>query len=155
MPMTFVKPEELDSYVGKSLEPSEWLTIDQERINNFADATNDHQFIHVDPEQAKPIFGSTVAHGFLTLSLTAGIPFSQEGLGLVLEGTKMGLNYGLDKVRFLSPVPVNSEVRLKIKCNDITEKNPGQFLLKNEVTMEIKGVEKPAYIAETLSMFVT
>ena len=63
----------------------------------------------------------------------------------------MGLNYGLDKVRFLSPVPVNSRVRLKIKCNDITEKNPGQFLLKNEVTMEIKGIEKPAYIAETLN----
>ena len=66
MPMTFVKPEELDSYVGKSLEPSEWLAIDQERINNFADATNDHQFIHVDPEQAVPIFGSTIAHGFLS-----------------------------------------------------------------------------------------
>jgi len=73
MPMTFVKPEELDSYVGKSLEPSEWLTIDQERINNFADATNDHQFIHVDPEQAAPIFGSTIAHGFLSLSLATVI----------------------------------------------------------------------------------
>mgnify|MGYP005711977035 FL=1 len=73
MPMTFVKPEELDSYVGKSLEPSKWLTIDQERINNFADATNDHQFIHVNPEQAEPIFGSTIAHGFLSLSLTSGM----------------------------------------------------------------------------------
>ena len=155
MAITVVKVEDLESYVGKELGATDWFKIDQERINKFADATLDHQFIHVDPEQAKPIFGSTVAHGFLTLSLTAGIPFSQEGLGLVLEGTKMGLNYGLDKVRFLSPVPVNSEVRLKIKCNDITEKNPGQFLLKNEVTMEIKGVEKPAFIAETLSMFVT
>ena len=155
MAITVVKVEDLESYVGKELGATDWFKIDQERINKFADATLDHQFIHVDPEQAKPIFGSTVAHGFLTLSLTAGIPFSQEGLGLVLEGTKMGLNYGLDKVRFLSPVPVNSEVRFKIKCNDITEKNPGQFLLKNEVTMEIKGVEKPAYIAETLSMFVT
>tara|TARA_A100001388_G_C28751744_1_gene492571 strand:+ start:110 stop:571 length:462 start_codon:yes stop_codon:yes gene_type:complete len=153
--MKTIKPDEINSYIGKEIGVSEWVTIDQEMINKFADATLDHQFIHVDPEQAKPIFGSTVAHGFLTLSLTAGIPFSQEGLGLVLEGTKMGLNYGLDKVRFLSPVPVNSEVRLKIKCNDITEKNPGQFLLKNEVTMEIKGVEKPAFIAETLSMFVT
>ena len=73
MPMTFVKPEELDSYVGKSREPSEWLAIDQERINNFADATNDHQFIHVDPQKAAPIFGSTIAHGFLSLSLTSGM----------------------------------------------------------------------------------
>ena len=153
MPMTIVKPEELDSYIGKSLEPSEWLTIDQERINKFADATMDQQFIHVDPEQATPVFGSTIAHGFLSLSLVAGIPFEQE-IGMVLEGTKMGLNYGLDKVRFLSPVPVNSEVRIRMKCIDITEKNPGQYLAKTEVTMEIKGVEKPAFVAETLSMFI-
>ena len=113
----------------------------------------DHQFIHVDPEQATPVFGSTIAHGFLSLSLVAGIPFEQE-IGMVLEGTKMGLNYGLDKVRFLSPVPVNSEVRILMKCIDITEKNPGQFLAKTEVTMEIKGVEKPAFVAETLSMFI-
>ena len=153
MPMTIVKPEELDSYIGKSLEPSEWLTIDQERINKFADATMDQQFIHVDPEQATPVFGSTIAHGFLSLSLVAGIPFEQE-IGMVIEGTKMGLNYGLDKVRFLSPVPVNSKVRIHMKCIDVTEKNPGQYLLKTEVTMEIKGVEKPAFVAETLSMFI-
>ena len=83
----------------------------------------------------------------------AGIPFEQE-IGMVLEGTKMGLNYGLDKVRFLSPVPVNSEVRIRMKCIDVTEKNPGQYLAKTEVTMEIKGVEKPAFVAETLSMFI-
>ena len=126
----------------------------QERIDKFADATMDHQFIHVDPKQAEPIFGSTIAHGFLSLSLVAGISFEQE-IGMVLEGTKMGLNYGLDKVRFLSPVPVNSEVRIHTKCIDVTEKNPGQFLVKNEVSMEIKGVDKPAYIAETLSLFIT
>ncbi len=114
----------------------------------------DHQFIHVDPAQAEPIFGSTIAHGFLSLSLVAGIPYQQQ-IGLILEGTKMGLNYGLDKVRFLSPVPVNSEVRISMKCVDITEKNPGQFLAKNEVTMEIKGVDKPAFVAETLSLFIT
>lgn len=85
--------------------------------------------------------------------MAAGIPFDQE-MGLVLEGTKMGLNYGLDKVRFLSPVPVDSEVRIRMECLDISEKNPGQFLSKTKVTMEIKGVEKPAYIAETLSMFI-
>ena len=99
------------------------------------------------------MFGSTIAHGFLSLSLIAGIPFEQE-IGMVLEGTKMGLNYGLDKVRFLSPVPVNSEVRIRMKCMDINEKNPGQYLAKFEVTMEIKGVEKPAYVAEALTMFI-
>ena len=153
MPMTIVKPEELDSYIGKSLKPSEWLVIDQERINKFADATMDQQFIHVDPEQATPVFGSTIAHGFLSLSMVAGIPFDQE-IGMVLDGTKMGLNYGLDKVRFLSPVPVDSEVRIRMKCIDVTEKNPGQYLVKTEVTMEIKGVDKPAFVAETLSMFI-
>jgi len=148
-----VKSSEIDSIIGKEVGTSDWIIIDQDRINKFAEATMDHQFIHVDPEQAEPIFGSTIAHGFLSLSLVAGIPFQQE-IGMILEGTKMGLNYGLDKVRFLSPVPVNSEVRIVMKCISITEKNPGQFLAKNEVTMEIKGVEKPAFVAETLSMFV-
>jgi len=149
-----VKPSEIDSVIGTEIGISDWVTIDQERIDKFADATMDHQFIHVDPEQAKPIFGSTIAHGFLSLSLVAGIPFTQE-IGMVLEGTKMGLNYGLDKVRFLSPVPVDSKVRIHMKCIDITEKNPGQYLAKTEVTMEIEGVEKPAFVAETLSMFIT
>ena len=151
MAITVVKVEDLESYVGKELGATDWFKIDQERINKFADATLDHQFIHVDPEQATPIFGSTIAHGFLTLSLTAGIG---QDVALVVEGAKMGLNYGLDKVRFLSPVPVGSEVRIRTECMDITEKNPGQFLIKTKVTMEIKGVEKPAYIAETLAMYI-
>ena len=151
--MKVINPSEIDSVIGTQVGVSDWVLIDQDRINKFADATMDHQFIHVDPEQATPVFGSTIAHGFLSLSLVAGIPFNQE-IGLVLEGTKMGLNYGLDKVRFLSPVPVDSEVRIRMKCIDISEKNPGQYLAKTEVTMEIKGVEKPAFVAETLSMFV-
>ena len=151
--MKVINPSEIESVIGTEVGVSDWVLIDQDRINKFADATMDHQFIHVDPEQATPIFGSTIAHGFLSLSLVAGIPFDQE-IGLVLEGTKMGLNYGLDKVRFLSPVPVDSEVRIRMKCIDISEKNPGQYLAKTEVTMEIKGVEKPAFVAETLSMFV-
>ena len=151
--LKIVKPSEIDSVLGTEVGVSDWITIDQERIDKFADATMDHQFIHVDPEQATPVFGSTIAHGFLSLSLVAGIPFEQE-IGMVLEGTKMGLNYGLDKVRFLSPVPVNSEVRIRMKCIDVTEKNSGQFLAKIEVTMEIKGIEKPAFVAETLSMFI-
>ena len=148
-----VKTDDIDKVIGTEVGVSDWVIIDQDRIDKFADATMDHQFIHVDPEQASPVFGSTIAHGFLSLSLVAGIPFDQE-IGMVLEGTKMGLNYGLDKVRFLSPVPVNSEVRIHMKCIDITEKNPGQYLAKTEVTMEIKGVDKPAFVAETLSMFV-
>ena len=148
-----VKSSEIDSVLGTEIGVSDWVTIDQDRIDKFADATMDHQFIHVDPERATPVFGSTIAHGFLSLSLVAGIPFEQE-IGMVLEGTKMGLNYGLDKVRFLSPVPVNSEVRIRMKCIDIIEKNPGQYLAKTEVTMEIKGVDKPAFVAETLSMFI-
>ena len=148
-----VKPSEIDTVLGTEVGVSDWVTIDQERIDKFADATMDHQFIHVDSEQATPVFGSTIAHGFLSLSMVAGIPFEQE-IGMVLDGTKMGLNYGLDKVRFLSPVPVNSEVRIRMKCIDITEKNPGQYLAKTEVTMEIKGVDKPAFVAETLSMFI-
>ena len=151
--MKVINPSEIDSVIGTEVGVSDWVLIDQDRINKFADATMDHQFIHVDPEQATPVFGSTIAHGFLSLSLVAGIPFDQE-IGLVLEGTKMGLNYGLDKVRFLSPVPVDSEVRIRMKCIDISEKNPGQYLAKTEVTMEIKGVEKPAFVAEPLSMFV-
>jgi acyl dehydratase len=148
-----VKTSEIESVIGTEVGVSDWIVIDQERIDKFADATMDHQFIHVDPEKATPVFGSTIAHGFLSLSLIAGIPFEQE-IGMVLEGTKMGLNYGLDKVRFLSPVPVNSEVRIIMKCIDINEKNPGQYLAKFEVNMEIKGVEKPAYVAESLTMFI-
>ena len=151
--LKIVKSSEIDSVIGTEICVSDWVTIDQDRIDKFADATMDHQFIHVDPEQATPVFGSTIAHGFLSLSLVAGIPFEQE-IGMVLEGTKMGLNYGLDKVRFLSPVPVNSEVRIRMKCIDINEKNPDQYLAKTEVTMEIKGVDKPAFVAETLSMFI-
>ena len=148
-----VKTSEIESVKGTEIGISDWITIDQERIDKFADATMDHQFIHVDSEKATAVFGSTIAHGFLSLSLVAGIPFSP-GIVMILEGTKMGLNYGLDKVRFLSPVPVNSEVRIRMKCMDINEKNPGQYLAKFEVTMEIKGVEKPAFVAESLPRFI-
>ena len=151
--LKIIKSTEIDSVIGQEVGVSDWITIDQDRINKFAEATLDDQFIHTDPEKATPIFGSTIAHGFLSLSLVAGIPFSQN-IGLVLEGTKMALNYGLDKVRFLSPVPGNSEVKIRMKCIEINEKNPGQFLAKTEVTMEIKGVDKPAFVAESLSMYV-
>ncbi len=148
--MPLVPVAQLQDYVGKELGRSEWLTIDQQRINQFAECTGDHQFIHVDPVKAKHTpFGSTIAHGFLSLSL---IPVLLEKLMLSPEGMKMAVNYGLDSVRFIQPVKVDSRVRLAAKVLDITEKRPGQWLIKIEATLEIEGQDKPAYIAESLSL---
>ncbi|MGF6398358.1 acyl dehydratase [Pseudomonas frederiksbergensis] len=148
--MPNVPVAELKDYVGKELGRSEWLTIDQERINLFAEATGDYQFIHVDPvKAAQTPFGSTIAHGFLSLSL---IPKLMEDILILPEGAKMVVNYGLDSVRFIQPVKVNSRVRLKVDMNDVIEKKPGQWLLKATATLEIEGSDKPAYIAEPLSL---
>ena len=148
--MPFVPVTELKNYIGKELGCSDWLTIDQERINLFAEATGDFQFIHVDPVKAENTpFGATIAHGFLTLSL---IPQLMGDLLVLPEGMKMVINYGLDTVRFVQPVLVNSRVRLKVELTDATEKKPGQWLLKATTTMEIEGQEKPAFVAEPLSM---
>ncbi|WP_397451216.1 MaoC family dehydratase [Pseudomonas sp. NA-150] len=148
--MPIVPVAELKNYAGKELGCSEWLTIDQDRINLFAEATGDFQFIHVDPvKAAQTPFGSTIAHGFLSLSL---IPKLMEDLLLVPEGLKMVVNYGLDSVRFIQPVKVNSRVRLSVKMAEIIEKKPGQWLLKATATLEIEGSEKPAYVAESLSL---
>jgi acyl dehydratase len=148
--MPFVPTTELKNYIGKDLGRSEWLTIEQDRIDQFAECTGDHQFIHVDPEKAKLTpFGTTIAHGFLSLSL---IPALCSKLQILPEGMKMGINYGLDSVRFIQPVKVGSRVRAQLTLIDVTEKNPGQWLTKGRVTLEIEGVEKPAYIAETLSL---
>jgi acyl dehydratase len=148
--MPYVPVAELSQYVGKELGRSEWLKIDQQRINLFAEATGDFQFIHVDPEKAsKTPFGATIAHGFLTLSL---IPKLMEDILVLPEGMKMVVNYGLDSVRFIQPVKVDSQVRLKVELTDATEKKPGQWLLKATATLEIEGEEKPAYIAEPLSL---
>jgi acyl dehydratase len=148
--MPYVPVAELKDYVGKELGRSEWLTIDQERINLFAVATGDYQFIHVDPvKAAQTPFGSTIAHGFLSLSL---IPKLMEDILILPEGAKMVVNYGLDSVRFIQPVKVNSRVRLKVDMNEVIEKKPGQWLLKATATLEIEGSDKPAYIAEPLSL---
>ncbi|MDR8366415.1 MULTISPECIES: MaoC family dehydratase [Pseudomonas] len=148
--MPYVPVAELKDYVGKELGRSQWLTIDQERINLFAEATGDYQFIHVDPvKAAQTPFGSTIAHGFLSLSL---IPKLMEDILILPEGAKMVVNYGLDSVRFIQPVKVNSRVRLKVDMNDVIEKKPGQWLLKATATLEIEGSDKPAYIAEPLSL---
>jgi acyl dehydratase len=146
-----VPAETLKDYIGKDMGESEWLVVDQDRINQFADATLDHQFIHVDTEKATPLFGSTIAHGFLSLSLMAGMPAPQ----VAPDNMTMAFNYGLDRVRFLTPVNVGSKVRTKAKLLSVDDKGDGQYLVKNEVTMEIEGQEKPAYIAESLTMYVT
>ncbi|WP_268799418.1 MaoC family dehydratase [Pseudomonas huanghezhanensis] len=148
--MPYVPVAALKSYEGKELGYSEWLTIDQARINLFAEATGDYQFIHVDPVQAAQTpFGSTIAHGFLSLSL---MPKLMESLLVLPEGLKMVLNYGLDSVRFIQPVKVDSRVRLKVALTQVIEKKPGQWLLKATATLEIEGQEKPAFIAEPLSL---
>ncbi|EZH84405.1 MaoC family dehydratase [Ectopseudomonas composti] len=148
--MPLVPVAELKDYVGKELGKSEWLSIDQERINQFAECTGDHQFIHVDPEKAKLTpFGTTIAHGFLSLSL---VPMLMEKIMIMPQGLKMAVNYGLDSVRFIQPVKVNSKVRLVVTLTDATEKNPGQWLLKARAVLEIEGQEKPAYIAEPLTL---
>lgn len=150
--MKVVPVDQLGDYVGKEIGESDWFTVDQDRINAFADATNDHQFIHVDPEAAKATpWGTTIAHGFLSLSL---IPFLTASAGIVPEGMVMSINYGSDKVRFLEAVKVGSDVRAKVRLADVTSKGPGRWLFKTDVTVEIKGSEKPALIAETLSMFI-
>ncbi|WP_417705058.1 MaoC family dehydratase [Pseudomonas sp.] len=148
--MPFVPVAELKDHVGKELGKSEWLTIDQQRINQFAECTGDHQFIHVDPEKAKLTpFGTTIAHGFLSLSL---VPMLMEGIMIMPQGLKMAVNYGLDSVRFIQPVKVDAKVRLTVTLTDATEKNPGQWLLKARAVLEIEGQEKPAYIAEPLTL---
>ncbi len=147
-----IKPEELPSMVGKELEPSPWLEITQERVNQFADATNDHQFIHVDLEKAKQTsFGGTIAHGFLSLSLLSHLNAQN---AIVPEGLVMGINYGSDKVRFLAPVNVGKRIRSRQKVLEVTEKKPGQWLIKTHVTVEIDGEETPALVAEILSLYI-
>ena len=150
--MPQVPIEQLKDYIGKELGHSDWLTVDQDRVDRFADCTGDHQFIHVDPERARETpFGGTIAHGFLSLSL---MPMLMEGLMVTPACTRMGVNYGLDSLRFIQPVRVGSRVRLALTLLDAYEKNPGQWLLKGRAVMEIEGAEKPAYVAETLALCI-
>ena len=147
-----IATDEFPAIVGKDLEPSDWLEITQERINQFADATNDHQFIHVDLEKAAQTpFGSTIAHGYLTLSLLSYLLAQKT---VAPEGTAMGINYGSDKVRYLTPVKVGQRVRAQQKILEVAEKRPGQWLCKIGVSVEIDGESTPALIAEILTMYI-
>ena len=148
-----VDPLELKDYIGQELGTSEWFEIDQQRINQFADATLDHQFIHVDEEKAKGTpFGGTIAHGFLTLSL---LPYLQGAIvnNIIPAGLKMGMNYGFDKVRFLAPVQTGKRVRAVATLQDAAEKKPGNWLLTFEYKVEIEGEPKPALLAQWLLMY--
>jgi acyl dehydratase len=137
--------DDIRARVGSEIGVSSWLTMDQGRIEEFADATEDRQFIHVDPEAAaKTPFGGTIAHGFLTLSLLSRMAADAM---LVPENTKMAINYGLDRVRFLSPVKSGRRVRGRFTLDSIEEKAPGQWLLRHTVTVEIEGEDKPALTA--------
>ena len=137
---------DLPKHVGHEAV-SDWVQITQERVNQFADATGDHQWIHVDVERATREFGGTIAHGYLTLSL---IPMLQTGL-MPVKGSTRGINYGSDKVRFVNMVRVGKRVRLRYKLLGV-EPRAGGLQLRQECTIEIEGEDKPACVAETLSL---
>ena len=145
-------PQEIAAKVGEQFATSEWVEMSQERINQFADATGDHQFIHIDEEKAKLTpFGGTIAHGFLTLSLIPVLSAMTEGARV--SNVKMGVNYGGNKVRFLAPVRSGKRVRGHFKLLELVEKRPGQWQETMETTIEIEGEDKPALIAEWMSQF--
>jgi acyl dehydratase len=147
-----ISASDLPGMVGSQLEASDWLEITQERVNQFADATNDHQFIHIDPDAARSTpFGGPIAHGFLSLSL---LSYLNAQNGLKIENAMMGINYGSDKVRYLMPVSVGKRIRSHQKLTGASEKSPGQWLIKTDVSIEIEGEETPALVAEILSMIV-
>ena len=150
--MAAIPPQEMKDLVGKPLGTSEWVLVDQDMINKFADATGDHQFIHIDEEKAKLTpFGGTIAHGFLTLSLFPLLMAKSDCPRPA--GVKMGVNYGGNKVRFLAPVRSGKRVRGHFKLLELDEKRPGQWQQTLEFTIEIEGEEKPALMAEWISQF--
>ncbi|MXO86712.1 MaoC family dehydratase [Altererythrobacter aurantiacus] len=145
-------PQEIAAKKGETIGTSEWVEMSQERINQFADATGDHQFIHIDEEKAKMTpFGGTIAHGFLTLSM---IPYLTANSDVPrVEGIKMAVNYGGNKTRFINPVRSGKRIRSQMKLLDMTEKRSGQWQQTMEITIEIEGEDKPALICEWITMY--
>ena len=150
--MPVIKPSELESWKGKEVGVSDWVEVGQDRINKFADCTEDHQFIHIDEEAAaKTPFGGTIAHGFLTLSM---IPYLSAKSDMPkLDGVKMGVNYGGNKTRFIAPVRSGKRIRGQWKLLEMAEKRPGQWQQTVEITIEIEGEDKPALICEWMTLF--
>ena len=150
--MPIASIDEIRERVGSEIGVSDWIPVGQERIDAFAAATEDRQFIHVDPEAAaKTPFGGTIAHGFLTLSL-----LSRMAADVMLrpEGVKMGVNYGLDRIRFLAPVRSGRRVRGRFTLTSLEEKRPGQYQFLHAVTVEIEGEDKPALLADWIGMLI-
>lgn len=153
MAIKVVPKDEMVKAIGTKFEPGAWITVDQARINTFADCTEDHQFIHVDEKAAKDTpFGGTIAHGFLSLSLLSKMA---EGNGIIPENIVMGLNYGFDKVRFLAPVRSGKRIRANAEITDVTRKDDNRFLIRQTISVEIEGETTPALVAEWLTMVVT
>lgn len=147
---TFASVEELQDAVGSAAMTSDWVQIDQARIDAFADATDDHQWIHVDPDRAASgPFGATIAHGYLSLSLLPALSYGM----FTLEGAELAINYGSDRVRYPSAVPVGSRLRAHAEIIDVTPAPQG-VRVTQRVTMEIEGASKPAMIADTISLYV-
>jgi acyl dehydratase len=144
----------VNAFIGRELGVSDWITVDQERINQFAQCTGDHQWIHVDLERARreSPFGTTIAHGYLTLSLLPAMQFS---VGTLPDGVKAALNYGTDKVRFISAVKAGARVRDRITLVRAEDKGNGRLLMTTRHTVEIEGEDKPALVADTLAMLLT
>jgi len=143
-------PEGLRGRIGQEIGLSEWCVITQEMIDRFADLTDDHQWIHVDREAAaRSPLGGTIAHGFLVLSMLAKLSSSAD---IQLQGVKMGMNYGFDKVRMTNPVRAGSRIRARFVLRDLVERGPGQWLSTMAVAVEIEGHAKPALVADWLSL---
>ena len=143
----------IGDFVGKELGVSDWITVDQQRINEFAACTGDHQWIHVDVERAEreSPFGTTIAHGYLTLSL---LPVMQMSVGTLSQGVTAALNYGADRVRFITPVKAGARIRDHITLVAAEEKGGGRLLVTSRHTVEIEGEEKPALVADTLALLL-
>jgi len=151
--MPLASLDEIRAKIGQEVGVSSWLTVDQPRIDAFADATEDRQFIHTDPAAAAQTpFGGTIAHGFLSLSLLSRM--GGEAM-LLPEGLRMAINYGLDGVRFLAPVRAGSRVRGRFMLDSVEEKAPGEILMRHTVTVEIEGEDKPALTALWLKLIFT
>jgi len=144
------KPTDALQHIGEDLGPSEWLTVTQDMIDKFAEATGDHQWIHVDVERAKREMpgGKTIAHGYLTLSL---LPRLAPTL-MKIEGRRRGLNYGSNKIRFISPVPAGSRIRLRQRLVNAEETKDGGVRITSKMTIEVEGGDRPAMVAETLGV---
>lgn len=145
--------QQLQARIGKTLS-SDWLQIDQAMIDCFADATLDHQYIHVDAELARQSpFGGTIAHGFLTLSLLHRLRVLAEE-GMTLDGVRMSVNYGFERLRFLHPVRSNARIRGRFTISDVEERDPGRFRILTDVIVDIEGEDRPALACEWITMIV-